>query len=65
MGSVDAARRAGARAVVLETAAVLGEANRLYTRFGFVPVRGAAAASFATLSDQCDLAYRLDLAAAP
>ena len=63
--AVDAARRAGARAVVLETAAVLGEANRLYTRFGFVPVRGAAAASFATLSDQCDLAYRLDLAAAP
>lgn len=59
---VAAARSMGARAVVLETAAVLGEANRLYTRFGFVPVRGAQAASFATLSDQCDLAYRLDLA---
>ena len=58
---VAAAREAGARAVVLETAAVLTEANRLYTRFGFVPVRGADAASFATLSDQCDLAYRLDL----
>lgn len=59
---VAAARDLGARAVVLETAAVLGEANRLYTRFGFVPVRGAQAASFATLSDQCDLAYRLELA---
>jgi GNAT superfamily N-acetyltransferase len=59
---VAAARGLGARAVVLETAAVLGEANRLYTRFGFVPVRGAQAALFATLSDQCDLAYRLDLA---
>jgi GNAT superfamily N-acetyltransferase len=58
---VAAARDLGARAVVLETAAVLGEANRLYTRFGFVPVQGAQAASFATLSDQCDLAYRLDL----
>lgn len=60
---VAAARASGARAVVLETAGVLAEANRLYTRFGFVPARGAEAASFATLSDQCDLAYRLDLAA--
>jgi len=59
---VEVARAAGARAIVLETAAVLREANRLYTRFGFVPVAGAAAASFATLSDQCDLAYRLELA---
>jgi putative acetyltransferase len=58
---VEAARAAGARAVVLETAAVLAEANRLYVRFGFVPVRGADAASFAVLSEQCDLAYRLDL----
>jgi GNAT superfamily N-acetyltransferase len=60
---VAAARDMDARAVVLETAAVLGEANRLYTRFGFVPVQGARAGSFATLSDQCDLAYRLDLSA--
>lgn len=58
---VAAARSIGARAVVLETAAVLAEANRLYTRFGFVPVQGAQAGSFATLSDQCDIAYRLDL----
>jgi GNAT superfamily N-acetyltransferase len=59
---VEVARAAGARAIVLETAAVLREANRLYTRFGFVRVAGAAAASFATLSDQCDVAYRFELA---
>lgn len=58
---VDAARATGARAVVLETAAVLAQANRLYLRFGFVPVAGADAASFAHLSEQCDLAYRLEL----
>jgi len=58
---IEAARAAGSRAIVLETAAQLTEANRLYTRLGFAPVRGAAAASFATLSDQCDLAYRLEL----
>lgn len=58
---VEAARAAGARAVVLETSEVLVEANRLYARFGFAPVRGAAAASFATLSEQCDLAYRFDI----
>jgi putative acetyltransferase len=62
---VEVARAAGARAIVLETASVLREANRLYTRFGFVPVQGAAAASFAALSEQCDRAYRLDLVAAP
>lgn len=62
---VDAARGRGARAIVLETAAVLREANQLYTRFGFTQVRGADAASFATLSEQCDLAYRFDLPAAP
>jgi hypothetical protein len=33
----------------------------VYTRLGFVPVEGAAAASFATLSEECDLAYRLEL----
>lgn len=63
--AVDAARAAGARAIVLETASVLREANRLYTRAGFVPVQGAAAASFATLSAQCNVAYRLDLITAP
>src|SRR5213078_4943832 len=56
---IERARTAGAHAIVLETAARLIEANRLYTRLGFVPVEGAAAASFATLSEQCDLAYRL------
>lgn len=55
------ARASGARAIVLETAAVLKPAIRLYTRFGFLPVEGNAAASFASLSPQCDLAYRLDL----
>jgi putative acetyltransferase len=59
---IDAARAAGARAIVLETATRLTEANALYRRLGFVPVQGEAAASFATLTDQCDLAYRLDLA---
>ena len=58
---VEAARAAGARAIVLETATRLTEANALYRRFGFVPVQGAAAASFQTLTDQCDLAYRLEL----
>jgi putative acetyltransferase len=58
---IERARAAGARAIVLETSARLTEANRLYVGLGFVPVEGAAAASFATLSDQCDLAYRLEL----
>jgi len=58
---IAAARSACARAIVLETATRLTEANALYRRLGFVPVQGAAAASFATLADQCDLAYRLDL----
>ena len=58
---VDSARAAGARTVVLETAAALKEANQLYTRFGFVQASGADACSFSTLSEQCDLAYRLDL----
>lgn len=59
---IAAARAAGARAIVLETAVRLTEANALYRRLGFVPVQGAAAASFQTLTDQCDLAYRLELA---
>jgi putative acetyltransferase len=58
---IDAARAAGAHAIVLETATRLTEANALYRRLGFVPVQGAAAASFATLADQCEQAYRLDL----
>jgi GNAT superfamily N-acetyltransferase len=62
---VAAARVAGCRAVVLETSAALGDANRLYSLFGFVPVRGDDAATFATLSAQCDLAYRLDLPTEP
>lgn len=59
---IAAARAAGAHAIVLETADRLTEANALYRRLGFVPVQGAAAASFQTLTDQCDLAYRLELA---
>jgi putative acetyltransferase len=61
MRVIDAARARGARAIVLETAAVLREANRLYTRLGFVPVCGQAAGPFATLAAQCDRAYRLEL----
>jgi len=60
---IDAARDRGARAIVLETATVLRDAVRLYTRSGFVPVEGEAAGSFATLTDQCDRAYRLELTA--
>lgn len=58
---VASALALGCSAIVLETAAALERANRLYLRFGFVPVSGAAAASFETLSEQCNLAYRLDL----
>ena len=58
---IDLARAIGARTIVLETADVLAEANRLYQRCGFRPVRGTEAASFNVLSEQCDLAYRLDL----
>jgi len=61
---VDAARGAGARAVVLETSTALKEANQLYTRFGFVEARGTDAGPFANLSEQCDMAYRLDLSRA-
>lgn len=58
---VEEARKLDAGAIVLETAAVLKSANRLYTSFGFVPVEGEAAATFSCLSQQCDLAYRLAL----
>lgn len=55
------ARVAGARAIVLETAGRLTEAVALYRRMGFQPVSGADAGAFATLADQCDAAYRLEL----
>jgi putative acetyltransferase len=58
---VAAARAAGCRSLVLETAAVLDRANRLYLRAGFVQVTGAEAGPFATLTRQCDRAYRLEL----
>lgn len=57
------ARQCGARAIVLETATVLRDAVRLYTRAGFLPVEGEAAGPFAKLTDQCDRAYRLELTA--
>lgn len=58
------ARAAGARAIVLETAARLTDAIALYRRMGFQPVCGAAAGAFAALGAQCDAAYRLELTAA-
>ena len=59
--AIAAARAGGASAMVLETSESLVEANRLYTKAGFVPVTGEAAGSFATLSEECDVAYRLEL----
>jgi len=59
---IAAARAAGAHAIVLETATRLTEAVALYRRMGFQPVCGAAAGAFATLTDQCDAAFRLELA---
>jgi len=38
---------------------------RLYTRPGFRPVTGANAAAFATLGDDCERAFRLDLRLRP
>ncbi len=61
---IDAARGRHAKAIVLETATVLQDAVRLYTNLGFIPVEGEAAGSFATLTAQCDRAYRLDLTSA-
>jgi GNAT superfamily N-acetyltransferase len=59
--AIAAARACGCRCIVLETAAVLERANRLYRAAGFVPVCGADAGPFAALTEQCDLAYRLEL----
>ena len=53
--AADQARRLGFKRITLETAGVLKEAIRLYTRFGFVPVESDH------LSARCDQAYVLDL----
>lgn len=53
--ALEHARRRGFKTVTLETASVLEDAIRLYTRFGFVPVE---AAHLAARSDQ---AYALKL----
>ena len=58
---IDRARAIGASAVVLETAHVMTDAIRLYTRLGFRPVTGADAAAFTKLGDDCEQAFRLDL----
>lgn len=51
----------GCRAIVLETATVLADAIRLYRGFGFEPIAGDDAGAFATLSPECEQAFRLDL----
>jgi putative acetyltransferase len=53
--ALDRARALGFRRVELETAGVLVEAIRLYTRRGFRPVEPAH------LSARCDRAFALDL----
>lgn len=53
--AVNQARGLGFKRIVLETAGVLQKAIRLYTRFGFVPVKSEH------LSARCDQAYMLDL----
>jgi putative acetyltransferase len=58
---IDRARELGAQAVVLETAHVLADAIRLYTRLGFRPVSGDDAGAFAVLAPECEQAFRLDL----
>jgi putative acetyltransferase len=58
---IDHARRLGLRAVVLETANAMADAIRLYTRLGFRPVSGDDAGAFATLGEDCEQAFRLDL----
>lgn len=58
---IDDARERGADAVVLETAHIMTDAIRLYTRLGFRAVTGSEAGSFATLGDDCEQAFRLDL----
>lgn len=58
---IDRARAMGCTAVVLETAHAMTSAIRLYTSFGFRPVAGDDAGAFATLGDDCEQAFRLDL----
>lgn len=53
--AVGHARGAGFKTIVLETASVLEEAIRLYTRFGFAPVESEH------LAARCDQAYALRL----
>ncbi len=53
--AVEYARRAGFKIIVLETASVLEDAIRLYTRFGFAPVESDH------LAARCDQAYALKL----
>jgi putative acetyltransferase len=53
--AVESARRLGFRRITLETASVLEEAIRLYTRFGFRPFAQSH------LSARCDQAYYYDL----
>ena len=58
---IDRARELGLQAIVLETAHVMTDAIRLYTRLGFRPVTGEDAAAFAELGPDCEQAFRLDL----
>jgi len=53
--AVDHARRLGYQSIVLETISVLKDAIRLYTRFGFVPMKTEH------VSARVDQAYILDL----
>jgi putative acetyltransferase len=53
--AVNHARTSGFKKIVLETASVLEEAIRLYTRFGFQPMKRGH------LAPRCDQAYFLDL----
>jgi putative acetyltransferase len=52
---IHRARELGFKRIVLETASVLKDAIRLYTRFGFVPIESDH------LAARCDQAYILDL----
>ena len=58
---IDRARAMGCTAVVLETAHAMTGAIRLYTSLGFRPVTGDDAGAFATLGQDCEQAFRLDL----
>ena len=53
--AVDQARMLGYQSIGLETISVLKDAIRLYTRFGFVPIKGAQ------ISARVDQAYMLKL----